>query len=494
MTIFKDRFQYLFYSTKGLTLVAIAMVAMVTALFGMLSGPMSEFGISKIVIDLFGFKLIEAEREGRIITLYHSIAMAVVAIETYFITSIVQMKHRQQLYINAIITAGYLFAMIGGLGFGYFGHNWFLHILFIAGMTLVFLAGTMLSIALWPWNKKYRVIDNEFAHTKKGTDVERIAFFTMALATLGSSLFGAIPGGYLGNGFEIFLAENTIRLVEKTMMQNAVVGHLHIMLTLISVAMTLVVGKWLKFKGILHKLAMPTMILGTIIISIGAWSVTVTKQAHSIIYGGSTFVMLAALLLVIFGLGDLIRIGLKKQGLKKASFGQRIKAILHDPIKFGPLWQMIFMNFTVSGIGLFMAAKLDDIFRVWPWEVERITLTGHWHILSGIIATIILLYYADLIGLKGKVRKWYGWLIIIFSDLAFLSMTIFSIKRLFVSEAAQQPVTDLTILLTDIGLGILLIILAILLVWRLIDLFKQKGIWVKELADAKVESDNQELI
>jgi len=57
------------------------------------------------------------------------------------------------------------------------------------------------------------------------------------------------------------------------------------------------------------------------------------------------------------------------------------------------------MNFTVSGVGLFMAAKLDELFRVWPHREERIVLTGHWHILAAIIATIILMYYADLAGL-----------------------------------------------------------------------------------------------
>ncbi len=67
------------------------------------------------------------------------------------------------------------------------------------------------------------------------------------------------------------------------------------------------------------------------------------------------------------------------------------------------------MNFTTSGIGIFMAIRLDEIFRVWPAREERIELTGHWHVLSAIIATIILLYYGDMIGLKGKLRQVYGW-------------------------------------------------------------------------------------
>ena len=494
MPIIKDRFYFLFRSTKGLTLVAIAMISLVTAIFGMLSGPMAEMGISNTIIKLFGFKLVEAEREGRIITLYHAIAMAVVAIETYFITYMIPMRQRQKSVINTTITIGYLSTMIGGLGFGYFGHNWILHLIFISGQMLVFFAGTMLVIALWPRNKKYYISDNNYAHSKKGINLERAAFFTMAIATLGSALFGAIPGSFYGNGFETFLAEDTIRLVEKTILQKSIIGHLHIMLTLIGIAITLIVGRWFKFKGILHKIAMPLMIIGTITISIGAWSVVFLEEAHVIIYVGSTLVMFAALLLVIFGWGKLIRTRLDELGIKKANFFQCIKALVHDPIKFGPLWQMVFMNFTVSGIGIFMAAKLDEIIRVWPWRVERVVLTGHWHILSGIIATIILFYYTDLIGLKGKVRKWFGWLIIIFSDLAFLSVTIYGIRWMFVSESGEHLITDWTLLLTDIGLPIVLITLAALLVWRLIDLFRKKGVWIKELNSPDLESENGKVI
>ncbi len=483
MPLIKDRFYFLFQTTRGLTLLAIAMISLVTAIFGMLSGPMAEMGID--IVKILGFKLVEAEREARIITLYHAIAIAVVAIETYFITRMIPMKKRQRSLINTTITIGYLSTMIGGLGFGYFGQNWVLHLIFISGQMLVFFAGSVLAIALWPWRKEYYSLNTEYSRTKKGMNLERAAFFTMVVATLGSALFGAIPGSYYGNGFETFLAEDTIRLVEKTILQKSIIGHLHIMLTLIGIAITLIVGRWFEFKGILHKIAMPLMIIGTITITIGAWSVVFLEGAHTIIYVGSTLVMVAALFLVIFGFGKLIRTRLDEQGIKKGNFFQSIAALVHDPVKFGPLWQMVFMNFTVSGIGIFMAVKLTEIIRVWPWRVERVVLTGHWHILSGIIATIILFYYADLIGLKGKIRFWYGWLIIIFSDLAFLSVTIYGIRWMFVSESGENLISEWTLKLTELGIPIVLVVLAALMVWRLIDLFKNKGIWMKELKDSK---------
>jgi hypothetical protein len=481
MQFIKTRFNYLFGSTKGLILVAIAMISVVTAVWGMLSGPMAEMGVREIVIKAFGMDIVQAEREGRIIILYHSIAMGVIAIETYMITGLLKMKAFFKTAINAIITAGYILTMIFGMGFAYFGHNWAFHGVYIAGLSLIFFAGVMLCIALYPWNSEYYVTDNDYAHTKSGLDLERLAFFATAVTTVLSALFGAIPGSYYSNGFETFLAENIIRYPEKTTMEYSIIGHLHIMLALIAVMITLIIGRWLNFKGILHKFAMPLMILGTIVLNLGVWGVVTPLEpvAHMVIYVGATPSMVAALLLLIWSWNKLIKDGTAH--LTKPTFFQKLGALVHDPLQFGPTWQMLFMNFTTSGIGIFMAVKLDEIFRVWPAREERIELTGHWHALSAIIATIILMYYGDMLGLKGKVRQFYGWGIIFLSDIALGAVTVFEMKRLFVSEAEQQPLVNGLMYAIDFGLGMLLVLLAIVMVWRLIDLFKPKGRWTEEV-------------
>jgi len=481
MQAIAKRFSYLFGSTKGLILVAIAMVAIVTAIWGMLSGPMAEMGVREVVVKLLGMKLVQAEREGRIIILYHSIAMAIVAIETYMVTSLLKMKPFFKTAINVIITVGYLMTMIFGMGFAYFGHNWAFHGLYITGLSLIFFAGVLLVIALWPWNPEYYVTDRAYAHTKKGVDLERVAFFATAVTTVISALFGAVPGSFFGNGFEVFLAENIIRYPEKSVMEYSVIGHLHIMLALIAIMITLIIGRWLNFRGLLHKIAMPLMILGTIVLNLGVWGVVTPLEpvAHMIIYVGATPSMLAALFLLIWEWGQLIREGTAH--IQKPNIGQKLSALARDPLRFGPLWQMLFMNFTTSGIGIFMAIRLDEIFRVWPAREERIELTGHWHALSAIIATIILLYYGDMIGLKGKVRQWYGWSIIVLSDTALAAVTVFEMKRLFISEAAQQPLVNALMYAIDFGLGMLLVLLAIVMTWRLIDLFKSRGRWTEEV-------------
>jgi hypothetical protein len=482
LNFIKERFNYLFSSTKGLILVAIAMVAIVTAVWGMLSGPMAEWGVREVVVKLLGMDMVQAEREGRIIVLYHSIAMAIIAIEVYMVTSLLKMKPLYKTVVRAIITVGYMVTMVFGLAFAYFGHNWAFHGLYIAGLSLMFFGGVLLVIALWPWNKEYHQPDKAYARTKNGVDVERMAFFATALTTVISALFGAVPGSFFGNGFDVFLAENVIRYPEKTTMQFSIIGHLHIMLALISIMITLIVGRWLNFKGILHKAAMPLMILGTIVLNLGVWGVATPLEpiAHMIIYVGATPSMVAALLLLIWSWAKLMKDGTAH--IQKPNLGHKISALLRDPLKFGPTWQMLFMNFTTSGLGIFMAIRLDEIFRIWPAREERIELTGHWHVLSAIVATIILLYYGDMLGFKGKLRQWYGWSIIILSDIAFGAVTVFEMKRLFISEAEQQPLVNALMYAMDFSLAMLLLLLAIVMVWRLVDLFKDKGRWTEEIA------------
>jgi len=316
MTWIGSRFKFLFRSTKGLILVAIAFAALISAFFGMLSGPMADYGIKDVVVKALNIDLVPAEREGRLVVLYHTLAMITVAVEVYMITDLLKMKEWQRLSINSTMTIGYLMVIFGGLPFAYWGHNWVLHGIYIAGLTIIFLTGCQLLVALWPWRKDLALIDKTYAHTRKGYDMERVAFFMVALVTLISAIFGAVPGSFYGNGFETFLAENIVREPHKTALDLSIIGHLHIMLALIAIMCALIIGRWMDFKGVLHKIAMPLYIVGSVVLSMGTWLVVKFEGiAHTVIYGGSTIAMLGALLLVIFSWKKLIREGLEAKGI-----------------------------------------------------------------------------------------------------------------------------------------------------------------------------------
>ena len=219
---------------------------------------MVEWGIKDVVVRLLGMKLVEAEREGRIIMLYHSIAMAIVALEVYLITASVPMKRNEQTNINATMTIGYIYdpglrPALRLLG-AQLDRSRPVHLRAVGGLPGRADAGQG-AVAMAPG--VHGPPSPIYAHGPGGVDLERVAFFTMAVATLGSSVFGAVAGSFFGNGFQSFLAENVIRVPEKSVLELAVIGHLHIMLTLIAVALLLLLGRWLDYKGPLHKWSMP---------------------------------------------------------------------------------------------------------------------------------------------------------------------------------------------------------------------------------------------
>ncbi|UCE00373.1 MAG: hypothetical protein JSV42_06510 [Chloroflexota bacterium] len=93
------------------------------------------------------------------------------------------------------------------------------------------------------------------------------------------------------------------------------------------------------------------------------------------------------------------------------------------------------------------------------------------------------LWYSDNKKNYIRIRQIFGWSVIVFSDLAFAAVTIFSMKGLFVSESDQQLLVNRTMLLSDLGLALVLLTSAILRIWCLTDLFIKRGRWLEELEE-----------
>jgi hypothetical protein len=100
--------------------------------------------------------------------------------------------------------------------------------------------------------------------------------------------------------------------------------------------------------------------------------------------------------------------------------------------------------------------------------------------LAGIIATIILLYYADLAGMKGRTRQWFGWIVILGSDLAFAAAMVFALAPLLAGDSGPAGLAGTMIVLIDFGLAAVLLALGGFMIWRLMDLFEGQGRWREE--------------
>ncbi|MDI6895457.1 MAG: hypothetical protein AB1503_11800 [Bacillota bacterium] len=455
------RLRYLFGTTRGLVLMATAWDALLVAVLSTLSGPLRDLGIAAAL----PLRLVEAEAVGRKIMLYHALAMPFAAAITYFILELVPTSPWHVRTVRTTITTGYMVSSLCGLAFAYLYRSWILHGLFVAGLTLVFYAGVVLAHGLWP--ARHPNTDPAYAHWGR-ISLERVAFFTVAVLTLGSAALGAGAAAYFGNGFEAFLAEDAIRAPHHTVAQLAIIGHLHIMLALIAVAIMLVVGRYVDFKGVLHAVAMPIAIVGSSIMALACWSVTVWEGAHTAIYVGASLVLPAALLLVIYAWTEVAR---------GAPPGRRLAAAVGDPLRFGMLFQQIYVNFVVTFPGMYVAFNLDEYFRVIPAEYERRFLSGHWHVLATLCATIVLFLVADYLGQRGWIRRTLGWGVLLGADLAFA----FAVVYMFGPPGVDMTWTWWFI---DVGLGTFLIVLAVFLGWRLVDLFRPRGEWYLHLSQA----------
>lgn len=89
--------------------------------------------------------------------------------------------------------------------------------------------------------------------------------------------------------------------------------------------------------------------------------------AHAIIYVSAVFSMYGALMLFIFGRCQLV--GCVLDVVKgKNGFAVRLKRMPADPLQCGALWQTVFMNFTVNGVGILMAIRFELAFRLIPFR------------------------------------------------------------------------------------------------------------------------------
>jgi hypothetical protein len=416
----------LFGTLPGLMIVVTAWEALIVASLSPFSGPLRPLGLA----ELLNLDLGDLHRVGRIIMLYHSLAIPFIAALVYLILDRVPMgsshdeESRVRRSIVVPVTAGYMLTSLGGMTFAYGGRNWIAHGVYLAGLTLVFYAGVLLAVALWP-SRRWAIDPARYAHLR-GIPLERLAFFVVAILTLVSAAIGAAAGAFAGNGFESFLAEDIVRQDPHTLFQLMIIAHLHIMLTLVDVMMLLLVIRTYGVKGRAHRLAVPLTLIGTTIVTLATWSVIGWEGAHKAINAGSAFLLPGAILVAIWGFAHLMRQGLEPG---RAAIGQKIRALLRDPVRFGIFFELIFVNVVVTGPGVYVAFNLET-FRLPAYlEVERTILVGHWHILATLSAVIVLFLIADRLGARGWVRQVAGWGLLLGSSVAFVFVQFYMFRQ-----------------------------------------------------------------
>ena len=451
----------LFGTLPGLMLVAVAWDALIVATLAPFSGPLQGLGLA----ELLRLDFSDAHRVGRIIMLYHSLAIPFVAALVYLVLDQVPIgssggENSGQGLPKAVrsivtpITVGYMLTSIGGMTFAYAasasgGRNWFFHGVYLVGLSLVFYGGVLLAIALWP-SRRWTEDPARFSHLA-GVPLERVAFFVVALFTLISAAIGGAAGAFFGNGMEAFLAEDIVRVDPHTIFELMIIAHLHIMLTLIDVMILLIVIRTYRVEGRAHKLAVPLTIVGTIIVTFATWSVIGWEGAHKVINIGSAFLLPGAFLVAIWGFARLVREGV---GDGPARAGQKLRALLSDPVRFGIFFELIFVNVVVTVPGVYVAFNLETYRTPAYLAVERTILVGHWHVLATLSAVIALLLIADRLGTRGWVRQVVGWGLLAGSTLSFLFVNLYMFRQPGQEKAWTVPIFETGIAVSLVALAI----------------------------------------
>lgn len=445
-----DRF---FGSLPGLLLVVVAWEALIVASLAPFSGPVRGLGLA----DLLGLDFGDANRVGRIIMLYHSLAIPFVAALVYLILDQVplaadrEVDKRRQQSIVVPITAGYMLTSLGGMTFAYGGRNWVFHGLYLVGLSLVFYVGVLLTIALWP-SRKWATDPARHVHLagipmERGALLERWAFFVVALFTLISAAIGGAAGAFFGNGFEAFLAEDIVRVDPHTTFQLMIIAHLHIMLTLVDVMILLIVIRFFRIEGRVQKLAVPLTLVGTVIVTFATWSVIGWEGAHKVINVGSAFLLPGAILVAIWGFAKL---GRETGPISEIGPAWSARALVRDPVRFGIFFELIFVNVVVTASGVYVAFNLDTYRQPAYLAVERTILVGHWHVLATLSAVLVLFLIADRLGTRGWLRQVVGWELLAGSTLAFAFVNIYMFR-----QPGQDKPWALPFFETGIGLSLL---------------------------------------
>ncbi len=485
------------FTTESLLWAVTAWEALLVVLLSPLSatGPLAGLGLA----DRLG--LDEAGRVGRIVMLYHSLAVPFVAALVYLILDALPFDEHTPRRVRPAITAGYLLTSIGGLSFAYGRAGWIAHGVFLVGLSLTFYAGVVLWWGLSPWRAvrseprsdsggasptalhsvsclttneprsdsggavrseprsdsggasptalhSVSCLTTNEPQSEGGWRSLRWAFWLMALYTLISAVIGGSVGAYFGNGFKAFLAEDVLR-AEHDLFQRAIIAHLHIMLTLIDVALLLLVARRVGLAGRAYRVAMPLIIAGTTITTFATWSVMVIEKiAHKIINVGAVVLLAGAAVVALYGMRGLVR---------ERPDRPAWRALLGDPVRFGMLFHLLFVNLVVTVPGVWVALHLEAV-RAGDPAWERAFAVGHWHVLATLSAAVGLLLVVDRLGARGWLRQAVGWGVLAGSTLAFAAVQFYLFRQ--PGTAPTRPV----LLAIDAGIGLFLLALAMWIV------------------------------
>jgi len=404
-------------------------------------------------------------RTARFIMIYHSLAVPFLVANTFWIMEYYDIREKYIPTLKILFISGAVLVGIAGMLFG-FTYIRIFHEFFYFGLFLVFIGGIIFVVAAFPIPGKF---PNE-STSISGSHINRLSLENMNLVILAicvmvSTIMGAIAAieNFTGTIWGLdreptaFLAEAIIRHHHHDVVEDFIVSHLHIQLAQSAAMVMMVAYRTSKMSGKAYKAVLLTNAVGVIVLSYGSWVLN-----HYTIWVGAGILILCTIMLGAFGLKNIIREKLGER-YKSSKLGKKIKAMLSNPILFNYYFLFLMSHVFVTITGIIVGLQVDEFYRLFETvELEYDFNVGHWHVLSVLIANILMCKAIDYYKVKGLQRRIGGWVFFIGSVLAFGGADLYMLRRV---DTAIQP--WYTIMLIGVW------ILFIAFVWGVIAITKQ---------------------
>lgn len=374
-------------------------------------------------------------RTARLIMIYHSLAIPFLVANTFWILEHYPIRKKWLPTLKVLLVPSAFLVGINGMIFAYTRIRLF-HELFIFGLLLCFIGGIVFVISAWPVKGRFPK-SNPNGSTFRGLNLEYFNLVVLAICILVSTIYGALAAienftssiWGLNRDPIAFLAEAIVRHgitfgEEHDIVEDMIVGHLHIQLAQ-SAAMVMLVGfRTSKMKGNLYRFILLMTPIGIITLSYGAWVLN-----HYVIWVGAGILILGTLTLSIVGMKNIIRTRMG-ESFESASRGTKLKNLFKEPVKFAYYYLFIVAQFLVFP-QIYAGLTTDGIYRLHSYvELEYRFNVGHWHQLAVSIAIILMIHAIDYFKVEGRLKKFLGWIFFIGTNLTFPFAMIYMVYPL----------------------------------------------------------------
>ncbi|NHJ22384.1 MAG: hypothetical protein EAX91_15670 [Candidatus Lokiarchaeota archaeon] len=374
-------------------------------------------------------------RTARLVMIYHSLAIPFLVANTFWILEHYPIRKKWLPTLKVLLVPSAFLVGINGMIFAYTRIRLF-HELFIFGLFLCFIGGVIFVISAWPVKGRFPK-SNPDGSTFRGLNLEYFNLVVLAICILVSTIYGALAAienftstiWGLNRDPVAFLAEAIVRHgitfgTEHDIVENMIIGHLHIQLAQ-SAAMVMLVGfRTSKMSGNLYKFVLLMTPIGIITLSYGAWVLN-----HYVIWVGAGILILGTLTMAIIGLKNTIKTRMK-ESYNSASRSAKLKNLFKEPVKLSYYYLFLVAQFIVFP-QIYAGLTTDSVYRLHSYvELEYGFNVGHWHQLAVSIAVILMLHAIDYFKVEGKLKVFLGWTFFIGVNLTFPFAMIYMVRPL----------------------------------------------------------------